>query len=61
MALRCGNVRGALEAGLATADTLERLIDVFYVLDAKGQKIIDAGFQREVVHGLLYSLGLKEA
>ena len=43
------------------ATEVERLIDVFYVLDAKGQKIIDAGFQREVVHGLLYSLGLKEA
>jgi len=43
------------------ATEVERLIDVFYVLDAKGQKIIDAGFQREVVHGLLYALGLKEA
>jgi [protein-PII] uridylyltransferase len=43
------------------ATEVERLIDVFYVHDAKGQKIIDAGFQREVVHGLLYALGLKEA
>ncbi|MBB5347021.1 [protein-PII] uridylyltransferase [Desulfoprunum benzoelyticum] len=43
------------------ATEVERLIDVFYVLDAKGRKIIDAGIQREVVHGLLYTLGLKEA
>ena len=43
------------------ATEVEQLIDVFYVLDAKGRKLIDAGFQREVVHGLLYALGHKEA
>jgi [protein-PII] uridylyltransferase len=42
------------------ATEVEQLIDVFYVLDTKGQKLIDAGLQREVVHGLLYALGQKE-
>lgn len=42
------------------ATEVEQLIDVFYVLDAKGQKLIDADFQKEIVHGLLYSLGKKE-
>lgn len=43
------------------ATEVERLIDVFYVLDARGQKLTDPDHQRELVHGLLYSLGQKEA
>ncbi len=42
------------------ATEVEQLIDVFYVLDAKGQKLLDPDFQKEVVHGLLYALGRKE-
>ena len=42
------------------ATEVEQLIDVFYVLDAKGQKLVDPDFQKEVVHGLLYTLGRKE-
>ncbi|MDP3481046.1 MAG: [protein-PII] uridylyltransferase [Desulfoprunum sp.] len=42
------------------ATEVEQLIDVFYVLDAKGQKLLDSDFQKEVVHGLLYALGKKE-
>ena len=43
------------------ATEVEQLIDVFYVLDAKGRKLVDAEFQRGLVHGLLYALGQKEA
>ena len=42
------------------ATEVEQLIDVFYVLDAKGQKLIEPEFQKEIVHGLLYALGRKE-
>ena len=43
------------------ATEVEQLIDVFYVLDARGQKLTDPDQQREIVHGLLYALGQKEA
>ncbi len=42
------------------ATEVEQLIDVFYVLDTRGQKLLDPDFQKEVVHGLLYALGRKE-
>jgi [protein-PII] uridylyltransferase len=42
------------------ATEVEQLIDVFYVLDGKGQKLTEPEFQKEVVHGLLYALGRKE-
>lgn len=42
------------------ATEVEQLIDVFYVLDGKGQKLLEPEFQKEVVHGLLYALGRKE-
>ena len=42
------------------ATEVEQLIDVFYVLDTWGKKVVDPDFQKEIVHGLLYSLGRKE-
>jgi len=42
------------------ATEVEQLIDVFYVLDAHGRKIIDSDFRREITQGLLYSLGRSE-
>ncbi len=39
------------------ATEVQQLIDVFYVLDAQGEKIVDPDFQREITQGLLYSLG----
>jgi len=39
------------------ATEVERLIDVFYVLDMRHQKIVDQDFKREVTQGLLYSIG----
>jgi [protein-PII] uridylyltransferase len=42
------------------ATEVEQLIDVFYLLDSRGQKLADPSRQREVVHGLLYALGQKD-
>ncbi len=42
------------------ATEVERLIDVFYVLDLRHQKIIDADFKNEVTQGLLYAIGKNE-
>lgn len=36
------------------ATEVEQLIDVFYVLDATGQKLIDEGFVKEVTEGILH-------
>ena len=38
------------------ATEVGQLIDVFYLLDAQGEKLIDEEFQQEVTEGLLYSL-----
>jgi [protein-PII] uridylyltransferase len=38
------------------ATEVERLIDVFYVLDLQHEKIIDPEFKKEVIQGLLYSI-----
>ena len=38
------------------ATEVERLIDVFYVLDMRHQKIVDQDFKKEVTQGLLYSI-----
>ncbi len=38
------------------ATEVSQLIDVFYLLDAQGEKLIDEEFQQEVTEGLLYSL-----
>lgn len=42
------------------ATEVAQLIDVFYVRDAGGRKIVDESFQREIISGLLYSLGRTE-
>ena len=42
------------------ATEVEQLIDIFYVVDATGNKIVDPDFQEEISHGLLYSLGRSE-
>lgn len=42
------------------ATEVEQLIDVFYVLDSHGAKLVDSDFQREVVQGVLYALGRSE-
>lgn len=42
------------------ATEVERLIDVFYVLDKNGDKIEEADFRQEIVSGLLYSVGREE-
>jgi len=39
------------------ATEVGQLIDVFYVLDAQGGKLIDIDFQQEVTQGLLHSVG----
>lgn len=39
------------------ATEIEQLIDVFYVLDAKGEKIIDEEFCKEINHGILHAIG----
>lgn len=36
------------------ATEVEQLIDVFYVLDSTGQKLIDEGFVKEVTEGILH-------
>ncbi len=38
------------------ATEVERLIDVFYVLDLRHKKITDAEFKNEITQGLLYSI-----
>ncbi|WP_136807933.1 [protein-PII] uridylyltransferase [Desulfosediminicola flagellatus] len=42
------------------ATEVEQLIDIFYVLDSSGKKIVDQDFQKEITQGLLYSLGRSE-
>ncbi len=42
------------------ATEVERLIDIFYVQDGAGSKIVDPEFQEEIKLGLLYSLGLSD-
>lgn len=42
------------------ATEVEQLIDVFYVLDAQGRKVVDKDFQKEITQGLLYALGRSE-
>ena len=42
------------------ATEVERLIDVFYVLDMRKEKITDQEFKKEVTHGLLYSISKNE-
>ncbi len=39
------------------ATEVEQLIDVFYVLDSQGQKLVDEEFRQEVTQGLLHSIG----
>jgi [protein-PII] uridylyltransferase len=39
------------------ATEVEQLIDIFYVQDSSGNKIVDEGFRQEITSGLLYSLG----
>ncbi len=38
------------------ATEVEQLIDVFYVLDSQGQKLIDQDFKQEVTQGILHSI-----
>jgi len=38
------------------ATEVEQLIDVFYVLDSRGQKMIAEDFRQEVTQGVLHSL-----
>ena len=42
------------------ATEVEQLIDIFYVVDGQGNKIVDKGFKQEIVQGLLYTLGRSE-
>ncbi len=42
------------------ATEVERLIDVFYVLDSSSTKIQDNDFKQEIINGLLYTIGLEE-
>jgi len=42
------------------ATEVVRLIDVFYVLDAAGEKVHDPEFEKEIVEGLLYAVGREE-
>ncbi len=39
------------------ATEVEQLIDVFYVLDGQGRKLVDEEFRQEVTQGLLHSIG----
>lgn len=39
------------------ATEVEQLIDVFYVLDSRGRKLVDEDFRHEVTQGLLHSIG----
>ena len=38
------------------ATELEQLIDVFYVVDSRGQKLVDEDFRQEVTQGILHSI-----
>lgn len=38
------------------ATELEQLIDVFYVLDSRGQKLVDEDFRQEVTQGIIHSI-----
>ena len=42
------------------ATEVEQLIDIFYVLDGQGRKVVDEAFKREITQGLLYALGRSE-
>ncbi|MDR3542743.1 MAG: [protein-PII] uridylyltransferase [Desulfocapsaceae bacterium] len=42
------------------ATEVERLIDVFYVLDMRKEKIVDQEFKKEVTQGLLYAISKNE-
>ena len=42
------------------ATEVEQLIDVFYVLDAGGRKLLDENFRQEVTQGILYSISRSE-
>ncbi|BCL59459.1 bifunctional uridylyltransferase/uridylyl-removing enzyme [Desulfomarina profundi] len=39
------------------ATEVGQLIDVFYVLDSRGKKLLDEEFRQEITQGLLYSVG----
>jgi [protein-PII] uridylyltransferase len=39
------------------ATEVEQLIDVFYVLDSRGRKLVDEDFRQEVTQGILHSIG----
>lgn len=39
------------------ATEVEQLIDVFYVLDSTGQKMVEEDFRKEVTQGILHSIG----
>ena len=43
------------------ATEVGQLIDVFYVLDKKGNKVDDDGFLKEIVNGLMHAIGADEA
>ncbi len=43
------------------ATEVERLIDVFYVLDRDGSRVENTEFKDEIKNGLLYSIGREEA
>jgi [protein-PII] uridylyltransferase len=40
------------------ATEVEQLIDVFYVLDAHGEKVTDVAFMKELRDGILYGMGI---
>ncbi len=40
------------------ATEVEQLIDVFYVLDAHGEKVTDVAFMKELRDGILYEMGV---
>jgi [protein-PII] uridylyltransferase len=43
------------------ATEVGQLIDVFYVLDKKGNKVDDDGFLKEIVNGLMHAIGADES
>jgi [protein-PII] uridylyltransferase len=42
------------------ATEVERLIDVFYVLDGAGEKVEQPEFKTEIINALLYSIGFEK-
>jgi [protein-PII] uridylyltransferase len=42
------------------ATEVEQLIDVFYVLDSRGEKLLDEEYRQEIVQGILHSIGCVE-